>query len=131
MQEVQIVTGNNSAEFSRAANISLTTKSGSNGLHGRAAYWHQNSALSARGFFDARKAKNLFHTMQAEASGPIRKDKTFFFTSWSGQRWPSSTFYLRDVPTDAMRKGDFSQLLNLSRPVAIKDPLNGEVFPGN
>ena len=131
MQEVQIVTGNNSAEFSRAAYISLTTKSGSNDLHGRASYWHQNSALSARGFFDARKSKNLFHTMDAEVSGRIRKDKTFFFTSWSGQRWPSSTFYLRDVPTDKMRQGDFSQLLTIPRPVTIKDPLNGNPFPGN
>ena len=131
MQEVQIVTGNNSAEFSRAAYISLATKAGTNGFHGRAAYWHQNSALSARGFFDAAKAKNLFHTMQAELSGPVRRNKTFFFTSWSGQRWPSSTFYLRDVPTGRMRQGDFSQLLALSKPVAIKDPLSGDPFPGN
>ena len=131
MQEVQITTGNNSAEFSRAANISLATKSGTNGFHGRAAYWHQNSALSARGFFDARKAKNLFHTMEAELSGPVRKDKTFFFTSWTGQRWPSSTYYLRDVPTAQMRQGDFSQLLSLARPVTIKDPLSGIPFPNN
>lgn len=131
MQEAQIVTGNNSAEYSRAAFVSLTTKSGTNSLHGRAAYWHQNSALSARGFFDARKAKNLFHTMDAQVAGPIRRDKTFFFGSWSGQRWPSSTFYLRDVPTAAMRQGDFSQLLSIARPVVIKDPLTGLPFPAN
>jgi Carboxypeptidase regulatory-like domain len=131
MQEVQITTGNNSAEYSRAAFISLTTKSGTNSFHGRAAYWHQNSALSARGFFDAKKAKNLFHTMDAQLAGPIRKDHTFFFGSWSGQRWPSSTFYLRDVPTAKMRQGDFSQLLTISRPVTIKDPLTGNPFPGN
>lgn len=131
MEEVQVVTGNNSAEYSRAAFINMATKSGGNSFHGRAAYWHQNSALSARGFFDARKAKNLFHTMNAELSGPILKNRTFFFVSWSGQKWPSSTFYLRDVPTDSMRQGDFSQLLSLSRPVTIKDPLTGNPFPGN
>ena len=131
MQEVQIVTGNNSAEYSRAAYINMATKSGSNAFHGRAVYWHQNSALSARGFFDSRKAKNLFHTMNAEASGPILRNKTFFFVSWSGQKWPSSTFYLRDVPTDKMRQGDFSQLLTISKPVTIKDPLTGNPFPGN
>jgi hypothetical protein len=131
MQEVQVVMGNNSAEYSRAASIVMATKSGTNEYHGRAVYWHQNSALSARNFFDPIKPKNLFHTMVAEASGPVIKNRTFFFFSWSGQRWPSSTFYLRDVPTDRMRRGDFSQLLSLARPVAIRDPLTNAPFPGN
>ena len=35
--------------------------------------------------FDATKPKNLFHTMNAEISGPIIfKDRTFFLFSWSG-----------------------------------------------
>jgi hypothetical protein len=131
MQEVQVVMGNNSAEYSRAASVVMTTKSGTNQYHGRAVYWHQNSALSARNFFDATKPKNLFHTMNGEVSGPVLKDKTFFFFSWSGQRWPSSTFYRRDVPSERMRRGDFSQLLPISRPVTVRDPLTNTPFPGN
>ena len=69
MQEVDIVTGNNSAKFSRPAYISMATKGSTNQFHGRAVYWHQNSALSDRNFFDATKPKNLFHTMNAEVSG--------------------------------------------------------------
>src|SRR5579862_9266499 len=110
MQEVVVVTGNNSAEYSRAGYISIVTKGGGNQFHGRALYWHDNPALSARSFFDRVKAKNLFHTMDAEISGPIRKDKTFFYFDWAGQRWPASTFYLLSVPTAPMRQGDFSQL---------------------
>lgn len=131
MQEVDVVTGNNSAEFSRPAYISMATKGGVNQFHGRAVYWHQNSALSARNFFDATKPKNLFHTMDAEISGPVIRNRTFFLFSWTGQRWPSSTFNLLSVPTGQMRQGDFSQLLAGARPVAIKDPLSGDPFPGN
>ena len=131
MQEVVVVTGTNSAEYSRAGYISIVTKGGGNQFHGRALYWHDNPALSARSFFDTVKAKNLFHTMDAEISGPIRKDKTFFYFDWAGQRWPASTFYLLNVPTAPMRQGDFSQLLTLSQPVTIKDPTTGNPFPGN
>lgn len=131
MQEVQVIMGNNSAEYSRAASVIMATKSGTNVFHGRLAYWHQNSALSARGFFETTKPKNMFHTMNAEISGPVFKNRTFFFFSWSGQRWPSSTFYRRDVPTVPMRGGDFSQLLSLARPVTVRDPLTNQPFPNN
>src|SRR5215813_12591109 len=130
-QEVALVQGNNSAEYSRVGYFNLITKSGNNQLHGRATYWHQNSALSARNFFDSTKPKNLFHTMHAEVSGPARKDKTFFYVSWSAQRFPSSSFNLRDVPTNLMRQGDFSQLLRIPRPISIRDPQSGNPFPGN
>ena len=131
MQEVDIVTGSNSAEFSRPGYISMVTKGGTNQFHGRAVYWHQNSALSDRNFFDTTKPKNLFHTMDAEISGPAIRNRTFFFFSWSGQRWPSSTFYLSSVPTEKMRAGDFSELAAIAKPVMVKDPLTGTPFPGN
>ena len=131
MQEVDIVTGSNSAEFSRPAYISMATKGGTNQFHGRAVYWHQNSALSDRNFFDATKPKNLFHTMNAEVSGPAIRNRTFFFFSWSGQRWPSSTYYPTTVPTTKMRAGDFSELLSTAKPITIKDPLTGAPFPDN
>jgi Carboxypeptidase regulatory-like domain/TonB dependent receptor len=131
MQEVDIVTGSNSAEFSRPAYISMATKGGTNQFHGRAVYWHQNSALSDRNFFDATKPKNLFHTMDAEVSGPAIRNRTFFFFAWSGQRWPSSTYYLTSVPTAKMRDGDFSELAATAKPVIVKDPLTGAPFPNN
>ncbi len=128
MQEVNIVVGNNSAEFSRPGYINMTSKGGTNSWHGTVAYWHQNNALAARNFFEATKPSNLFHTWHGELSGPVFRNRTFFFTSWTGQRWPGSQFVLRDVPTNAMRGGDFSQLL--SRTV-IRDPLTNQPFPNN
>jgi hypothetical protein len=131
-QEVQVTPVNNSAEFARVGYLNLVTKSGTNQFHGRLAYWHQNSALGAREFFEgSQKYRTLIHTTSVGVSGPIRKDKTFFYASWNNLKEPSEQFYLRDVPTNQMRTGDFSQLLTQSRPIAIRDPLTGNPFPGN
>jgi len=130
-QEVTVVTVNNTAEFARVGYMNLVTKSGSNQFHGTASYWNQNSALAARQFFEDSKAKVLIHTIAVNASGPIIKDKTFFYASANILKIPSKSFFLRDVPTDLMRTGDFSQLLAGSSPIIIKDPLNGQPFSGN
>jgi TonB dependent receptor len=131
MQELVAVSVNNSAEFSRVGYYNMITKSGTNDFHGQAYYWMRNSALDARDFFAATKPKAKSHTMHADVGGPIIKNKTFFFGSWGGQRWPGGSYYLQSVPTQSMRQGDFSQLLTLAKPVVIKDPLNGLPFPGN
>ena len=84
------------------------TKSGTNDYHGEASYYHRNSALAARNFFESEKTKVIYHTFNVSASGPIIKDKTFFYALWNGERVPAHSFYLRNVPTEKMRNGDFS-----------------------
>jgi hypothetical protein len=131
VEEVTIVAVNNTAEFARVGHVNMVTKSGSNQFHGRAMYWHQNSALGAREFFADTKAKTLIHTASGSLSGPIIKDKLFFYVSVNTLKVPSKQFYLRSVPTEKMRAGDFSQLLSLDRPITIVDPTTGDPFPGN
>ena len=124
-QEVSVVTGNNSAEFPRPAQISMVSRSGTNQFHGVFQSWNQDSALAARDFFAPTKPESETHNMVADVSGPLLKNRTFGLFVWEGQRIPASTFYLRDVPTNAMRTGDFSQLLNAASPVQLRDPLTG------
>jgi hypothetical protein len=131
VQETVAVAVNNSAEFARVGYFDLTTKSGTNKLHLNLDYWDQNSALNARDFFATTKPVAKAHTMGASVSGPIRREKTFFDGSWTGQRWPGGIFYTRNVPTNLMRAGDFSELLTGSKPTIVKDPLSGAPFPGN
>ena len=130
-QEVTVVTTNNTAEFARVGYMNLVTKSGSNQLHGQAAYWNDNSGLSARQFFDSAKAKVLIHTMAVNGAGRIIKDKLFFYASANILYIPSKQFYLQSVPTNQMRGGDFSQLLSGSKPIVINDPATGAPFPNN
>ena len=131
VDEVTIVAVNNTAEFARVGYMNMVTKSGSNQFHGRALYWHQNSAVGAREFFEDTKAKTLIHTSSVGISGPIIKNRLFFYASANILKVPSKQFYLQSVPTDRMRAGDFSQLLGGAKPVVIKDPLTGNPFPGN
>lgn len=131
VEEVKIVTVNNSAEHPRAGYFNLVGKRGYNAFHGTAVYYVQNSALNARDFFDPRRVPQKFHIFGASASGRIIKNRTFFYTSWNGIRDPSQNFFLTNAPTARMRDGDFSQLLSQQRPTAVRDPLNGNPFAGN
>src|SRR4030095_12388021 len=131
MQDLQAVMVNASAEFSRVGNFNMVTKSGTNAIHGVLSYYQENSALNARNFFAEEKTRTLLHTFGGSISGPILKDKTFFYSSYQGMRVPRNSFTLSTVPTTKMREGDFSQLLALPEPLIIKDPLTGLPFPGN
>jgi len=130
-QEITVVTVNNTAEFSRIGYMNMVTKSGTNSLHGRVAFWHQNSALGAREFFETKKAKQLVDTGSVSVSGPIKKDKAWFFASANILKVPSKQFYLQTVPSELMRQGNFSEVLSQARPVIVKDPVTGDPFPGN
>lgn len=131
VEELKLVPANNTAEFSRVGYFDTVSKRGSNEYHAEASYYHRNSALGARGTFEPVKTRDLYHTFNLSGSGPVFKDKTFFYGLWNGERVPGKSFRTRTVPTPAMRSGDFSQLLNLSRPTVINDPLTGAPFTGN
>ncbi len=129
--ELQVVGANNSAEFSRVTNFSMSGKSGANEFHGTAFYEFTSSAIAARGFFDAHKPASHQHRGGVSVSGPIKRNRTFFYGAYYIERVPGSAFYNRTVAPAAYRQGDFSLLLNQATPVIVKDPLNGQPFPGN
>lgn len=131
VEEVKIVTVNNSAEHPRAGYFNLVGKRGYNAYHGTAVYYVENSALNARDFFDPQRVPQKFHIFGGSASGKILKDRTFFYTSYNGIRDPSKSYILTNAPTEKMRAGDFSQLLNQARPTVIRDPLTNQPFPNN
>ncbi|MGH9784241.1 MAG: TonB-dependent receptor domain-containing protein, partial [Terriglobia bacterium] len=131
IDEIKLVAVNNTAEFSRVGYFDTVSKRGANQYHGELSYYQQNSALYAKGVFERQKTWDLYHIFNIAASGPIIREKTFFYALWNGERVPGKTFRTNTVPTEMMRKGDFSQFLSLARPVAIRDPLSGQFFPGN
>jgi hypothetical protein len=84
IREFSVLTNNYSAEYGRGSGgiVNAITKSGTNGLHGSAYYFHRNSALDARNFFDVAIPPFRRHQYGGAVGGPIRKDKTFFFTNY-------------------------------------------------
>ncbi len=121
------VTGvSNTADQPRVANYNMISKRGDNDFHGEAYYTHFNSALNARNFFDPVKVPTKEHRGQVAVSGPIIRNKTFFYVSYFYLKIPAGTFFQRNVASLQMRAGDFSQF---SQPV--RDPMTGQPFPGN
>ena len=105
------------AELGRGAGqLQMTTKSGSNAFHGSAVWNIQNSALDAYDFSDkdtgtltARPWRNL-HAYTLTASGPIIKNRTFFFVSWDQQISKTRSTVTTPVLTPCARKGIYRYL---------------------
>lgn len=84
VQEFQVVSDNFSAEFGRALGgvVNIVTKGGTNDFHGRLFFFNRNDNISARDTFSPFKPPFSQYQSGATFSGPIKKDKAFFFTSF-------------------------------------------------
>lgn len=84
VQEFQVVSDGYSAEFGRALSgvVNIVTKGGGNQFHGSLFLLNRNDEISARDSFDRTKSPYSQYQFGATLSGPIKKDKAFFFTSF-------------------------------------------------
>ena len=131
IQEFKIEQNSYSAEFGRNAGavVNVTTKSGTNALHGSAWEFLRNNHLDARNFFAAPgtpKQDLIRNQFGAALGGPIVPDRTFFFVAYEGLRAKEGDSRRATVPTLKMREGDFSEL-----GTSIIDPTTGTAFQGN
>ena len=109
--EVQMNTSTFSAQYGvGGAVFNQISKSGSNDWHGSAYEYFQNDALNARNFFSAKVPFLRFDNFGGAVSGPILKNKFFFFFNVDKTINKSSGVYTDTFPTAAMRTGDFSDL---------------------
>jgi len=92
VQEFKVTTLNPSAEEGRnsGANVSIATRSGTNEFHGTVFEFFRNTALNAMEFYASaqggKKPVIQLNQYGFEIGGPVRKNKTFFFGSWQGQK---------------------------------------------
>jgi outer membrane receptor protein involved in Fe transport len=104
MQEFRIQTSTYAPEFGRTpgAQISISTRSGTNQFHGTAFDYFRNNDLDANNWFadkgDLPKPGEHQNDFGGTFGGPLIKDRTFFFFSYEGLRLllPQTTF--TDVP---------------------------------
>src|SRR4051794_8123287 len=158
-QEVQVLTSNYNAEYGRASGgqIRLVTKSGTRDFHGSAYEYFRNSALDANSWarnnspdptINSQAAPLRFNQFGYNIGGPIfipkkfnaDRNKLFFMFSQEFVRYRiAATNNLSTnqfVPSAAMRRGDFSELLNPSNPFyraarVIRNPVTNAPFPNN
>ena len=123
VQEVRFETLNSSAQFATPATVILTTKSGTNQIHGSMFETARNNYF---GIARARQDPSNFKAPQLirnefglNIGGPIfvpkaydGRNRSFFFVAFERFSLRSSQQQLMRVPTMAMRGGDFSGLVN-------------------
>ena len=131
VEEFRVVTNAYSAEYGRFASgvVNIITRSGSNQFHGSLFEFLRNTDLNAYAWQSLSASPLHRNQFGGTIGGPIRKDKTFFFGTYSGLRQIQSSFLnTAQVPTALERTGNFSADAAKNQPT---DPLNGgKAFPG-
>jgi hypothetical protein len=136
IQEFKIQKTMYPAEFGGKASalINVVTKSGTNVLHGSALEFLRHDTFDARNVFDdpGKPVPPLHqHQFGANVGGPIARDRTFFFFSYEGQRVHRSLTQTFSVPTDRLRRGDFSAEAPLCDPLTRQPDGSCAPFAGN
>ena len=111
ISEFRVISHNYDADLGRNSGsvLNVITKSGSNLFHGSAYEYFRNSALNARGYFDPEKPDFNQNEFGGTLGGPIRRDKTFFFSSYEGRHVRQGiTSDSVIVPTQQERLGNFA-----------------------
>ncbi len=122
IEEFRVETSNSSAKMNRPATTIVSTKAGTNEIHGALFETHRNSAIGVarqrQDFYD--KPPHLVRNeFGASVGAPVYlpklyngKNRTFFFFAYEAYRQLSATTTSTTMPTLAMRQGDFSQLID-------------------
>jgi hypothetical protein len=155
VQEIQVLTANYLPEYGRSSGgqIRFVTKGGGRSFRGDLFEFRRDPGLDANSW--TRKQSPLpevknqpapysFNQFGFDVGGPVYipgkfntdRNKLFFFWAEEWINYDRTDISTGIVPSEAMRRGDFSELLSPSNPyygrtVAINDPLTGQPFPGN
>ncbi len=143
--ETKITSQNYDAEFGQATAgvVSVQTKSGANELRGSGFWFYQNESLQARNPFtqfrpDPLTGEFLPDTSKTQpgfsAGGPIVRNKWFFFGDYEATRNTVGGSRLVSVPTEAARRGDFTEYgVNIYDPATgapnVRQQFGGNVIP--
>ena len=113
------------AEFGGQGTITSVTRAGTNAFHGSLFWYARNSAFDARNAFSTQKPFQNIHDYGLSGGGPLRKDKTFFYGTFEGIRGVRAYLFSPNVPTVAMRQGDFTGAAALKNPFTGINPFQG------
>lgn len=124
IREFKVTTNSYNAEYGRFASgvINIITKSGTNKFNGSVYEYVRNEAFNANEYGSILpRAPYKRNQFGGSVGGPIIKDRTFFFFTYSGLRQEQSRFLSgARIPTALERAGDFRQSATIP-----KDPATG------
>ncbi len=139
ISEITISGSNNNAEFSGVADVTTTSKAGTNHLHGGIFENFENTALNAGNPFTGTNTPIHMNDFGGFLGGPVSiphlyrgKDKAFYFMSYEGLRLPRELPLITTVPTAAMRSGNLTNYLAGQGVSGIYTPSTGApINPAN
>ncbi len=137
--ETKFASQNYDAEFGLAAagNVVITTKSGTNNLHGSLFEFLRNNSPGFQSFarnpFNGAEDKGTppvkWNQFGGSLGGAIKKDKLFFFGDAQITRRRTGSSVLTSVPTEKARNGDFSEYLEPIAGAALVPTTEGNMVP--
>ena len=138
IQEFTVESNNVSAEFGRfnGGVVNLSTRSGTNTVHGSLFEYLRNEDLNARNYFapTGRKPEYRRNLYGGTLGLPILKNRAFFFGDYQGIKQLIGVTRLSTVPTVAERAGNFSNVATIYNPATTR-VVNGRTvrtpFAGN
>jgi hypothetical protein len=106
IQEFRVVSMLATAETGATAGgqMAVVSASGSDRFHGSAFEFLRNDIFDAREFIDTAKPAFRLNQFGGSLSGPIVRDKTFFFASYEGYRQTLGQTLVGFVPSPAFRQ---------------------------
>ncbi len=135
ISEIRISGSNNNAEFSGVADVTTTSKSGTNTFHGGIFENLQNTVLTAGNPFTHSTPTIIMNNFGGFLGGPLSiphlysgTDKTFFFMSYEGLRLPRQVPLITNVPSADMRNGN---LVDYLAGTPIFNPDGSSINPAN
>ena len=134
IQEFRVEANNSSAKYTRPTTVLMSSRSGTNEFHGSAFETTRNNAIGkARQRQDvySKAPLNIRNEFGVSAGGPVflprlydGRNRTFWFFAYEANRSTAPRTLSWRVPTQAMRNGDFSGLVDAqNRLIRIYDPL--------
>jgi hypothetical protein len=139
--EFKVSNSTYSAEYgqSSGAIVNVATRSGGNAFHGTAFDYLRNNYFDARNYFNRKPtAQNKFirNNFGGDLSGPVVRDRTFFFLSYEGLRQDQALLFNGNVLSPAQRTAllaspagpAYGQLANL---IPVGNNASGTVYQGS
>jgi Carboxypeptidase regulatory-like domain/TonB dependent receptor len=116
--EFRILNSTYLAEYGRAMGgfVNIITRSGGNSVNGSAYYFGLNDALNAQSILNTPTTDVLRqHQYGGTLGGPIRKDSTFYFVNYEGQRRDESNRFPQVTQQNLAALNAFRARFNLAQ----------------
>jgi hypothetical protein len=145
LHEIKVMGNGFSAEFGASAGgvVIANTKSGTNRYRGQVFEFFRNEVLDSPNYFspvvdgEKQRPQLRYNVFGGTIGGPIRRDRTFFFTSYQASIRGDGQIKTLTVPSSLQLGGDFTGTYTARGLAVIYDPATSSAgvprspFPGN